>query len=189
MRRLALLVPVLVALIGGTTACSGKTNGSAIPGSTTEPQSTGSTPTGRTTSGRPTSGNQLAGKDPCSLLTSAGQAQLGVSGGEKRDVGSARTCRWRLRGPDVTLIFDVGITEKFGIKDLPADLTINPLPNVGSRKAVQNPAKQGGACSVIMDVTDSSRVDTTVVAGTDVQKACDLALQMAKLVEPELPRG
>jgi hypothetical protein len=74
-----------------------------------------------------------------------------------------------------------------GIKDLSNDITVKQLPDIGKHKAVQNPAKQGGACSVIIGVTDTSRVTMTAVAGVNLQKGCELALQMAQLVEPELP--
>lgn len=122
------------------------------------------------------------------MLTESAKTELELSGaGEERKIGSARTCRWRKRGPSETIIFGVDIWDTAGIDDVPDDVTINPLPDIGSHKAVQGPAKQGGSCTVFMAVTDSSRVGTTVTAGTDVQKGCELALQMAKLVEPKLP--
>ena len=186
MRRLALL-SVGIALVG-LAGCSDKTTGSAVPGA---PQVSGSTtnePT-ETPSSTPTGGaGSLTDVDPCALLTSDGQAKLGVSGGEKHDVGSGRGCQWQVRAQDGNLhIFTVSVYDKVGIKDLPKDLVINNLPDIGNHHAVQNPAKQGGACSVVMGVTDSSRVTATAVAGTDVQLGCQLAMQLAQYVEPGLP--
>lgn len=189
MSRLVPFLPVLVVLALGLGACSSKTNGSAVSGTTTEQSSTGTTsPSQTTTSGKPTSGENLDGKDPCSLLSSAGQAQLGINNGEKRQVGDARSCRWRLRGPSETYIFDVLIYDKLGIKDLPSEREIKQLPKVGAHEAVQRTdSANPGNCGVIIGVTESSRVTTQVTAGTDTQKGCDLAMQLAKLVEPELP--
>lgn len=195
MRRLVRLVPVLAALVVGVTACSDATNGSPVPGGSQSasqpPTGGGTTSSSRTSTSQPSSGESpVADTEPCSLLTNPAKTKLGLSGaGERKDLGGGRECRWRLRGPSETYIFGVVIHDKAGIKDLSSDLEIKQLPDVGSHKAVQNPAKQGGACSVIMGVTDSSRVATTVVAGVDVQKGCDLAMQMAELVEPEIPKA
>jgi hypothetical protein len=190
-RRLALLGPVLVALVVGLTSCSDKTNGAAVPPTgTTGHESTSAAPTTGTSSSKPTSGSQLAGKDPCSLLPPAGQSQLGISSGEKDTIASARRCRWRLRGPQDTYLFSVLIYDDQGIKDLPSEREITQLPNVGSHQAVQRTESANpGVCAVIMGVTETSRVTTQVTAGTDTQKGCGLAMQLATLVEPELPRG
>jgi hypothetical protein len=129
----------------------------------------------------------LANTDPCTLLTTSAQSQLGVSGGERRDLGTERGCRWRLRGPTETFIFDVAIDDQNGLNDVPADATVKTVADIGKHKAVQSASKQGGACSVLLGVSDRSRVDATAVAGVDVNKGCELATQLAQLVEPQLP--
>jgi hypothetical protein len=189
-RRLALLVSVLSALLAGLTACASKTDGSAVAGG--EPA--GNLPTTTTRSGRPPTtsnanpGNGSLPRDPCSLLTAQAQAQLGISGGERSDVGSARGCKWRLRGPEETYFFSIDLRDSVGIKDIPSTSNPKPLSNVGSHKAVQVSGVGGpGSCSVALGVGDSSTVTQSVTAGTNLQKACELALQMARLVEPELP--
>ena len=189
MRRLALLVPVLVVLAGAV-ACSEKTDGSAQPTSTGQ-QTTGSTSTTRTTSSKPTQSGDLQNKKPCTLLPSAGQSQLGISDGKEDKIGSARRCRWMQRGPQDTFLFDVLINDDQGIKDLPSGngREIKQLSDIGSHKTVQRTETANpGICAVIMGVTETSRVTAQVTAGTDTQKGCDLAMQLAKLVEPELPR-
>lgn len=193
MRRLALLVPVLVALVSGVAACSEKTDGSALPSQATssDQTTTGSTST-RTTSETPSTGSPLANKQPCSLLPSAGQSQLGISDGEEGTIGTARRCRWRLRGPQDTYLFDVLINEDVGIKDLPSGngRDVKPLGKIGSHEAVQRTETANpGICAVILGVTDKSRVTAQVTAGTDTAKGCDLATQLATLVEPELSRS
>jgi hypothetical protein len=187
-----LLVPMLVALVGGVGACSDATNGSPVAGGTTtdnEPTTGRTTPRTPTTTSKSGSGaSPIKDTDPCSLLTAQGQSQLGVSDGQKSQVGSGRKCQWRMRGPSDTTFFSVIIYDNLGIKDLPPDLNPKALPDVGSHKAVQDTdSNNPGNCAVIMDVTESSRVSASVLIGTDTNKACDLAMQLAQLVEPELP--
>jgi hypothetical protein len=186
-RRSVLLVTALAVVLGGASACSG---GSAVAGDPTgvpAGNSTTTTSKGTTPSTSTGSTNPLAGKDPCSLLTPSAKATLGVSGGEKSNAGSSRGCKWQLRAASGDLnLFAIDILDRQGIKDLPP--AAKQLADVGTHKAAQTSGNGGpGSCSVIMGVGDKSRVESTVVAGTDTQKACDLALQMAKLVEPELP--
>jgi hypothetical protein len=176
---------VLVVLLLGMASCGSKTGGSPVP----EPG--GGTGVGQPTTGQqstPSNGGSLVGRDPCSLLSSAAQSQLGISNGQRDDVGSARGCKWRLRGPQETWIFGVDIRDSSGIKDLPQDGKNREISDIGSHKAVQrNDPAIPGSCGVILGVTDTSRVSNVVTAGVNQQKACELALQMARLVEPELP--
>jgi hypothetical protein len=179
-------VALSLAVVGGTSACSDKTDGSAVPGNTTTTEQRPTT--GPSTSDQPTNNDSLKDKDPCSVLTSAGQSQLGISNGEKRQLGEARSCRWRQRGSTETFLFDVSIYDNSGIKDLPSDREIKQLSKIGKHEAVQRTETANpGVCAVIMGVTESSRVSTQVTAGTDTQKGCQLAMQLAQLVEPELP--
>lgn len=184
------LLPLLVALAVGLVGCSDKTAGNAQPSDqTTEESSPEPTePTGRTTSSKPSSGDSpLADLNPCEW-SAEGAAQLGVKGeGEERKVGSARTCRYRLDGATVADSFtiSVGLYDTLGLKDLPSDANQTPVPTVGKHEAVKRLGAAGG-CAIIMAVTDSSRADTSFTGG-DQQKACDLALQLAKAIEPKLP--
>jgi hypothetical protein len=85
-------------------------------------------------------------------------------------------------------VIDVGILDKTGIADVPAGASVKKLPNIGRREATQITDTGGaGSCTIIVGVTKSSRVDIGVIAGTDTQKACELTMQVAQLVEPELP--
>lgn len=193
MRRSVLLVPVLALALGATPACSDKTNGSAVPGGPTGGQTgnvTTTTSKGTSTT-RSTSGGSspLAGKDPCALLPKAAQDKLGISRGEKRNVGSARTCRWEQRAQTGDLyLYTLALYDSLGIKDIPADAGAKPLADIGRHKAVQTTELGGqGSCSVTLGVTDTSRASAGLITGTDQQKACELAMEMAKLVEPELP--
>jgi hypothetical protein len=185
------VLPVTIfAVVLGMAACSDQTGGSPVAGGS----ATGSDPTGtsgQTTTSGNTSGGSITDLDPCALLNSAARGQLGLTdSGEPDDVGTAKGCKWRLRGPSETWTFTVDLRDSGGIKDLPPENNPKPIADVGSHKAVQLAEVGGpGACSVVLGVTDSSAATASVLAGTNTQKACDLALQMAKLVEPGLPRG
>jgi hypothetical protein len=189
------LAPLLALLLAGA-SCSASTSGSPIPSGTgAGPTSERSLPplppgTGET-SERPSQGpGPLAATDPCTLLSADGQAQLGISGGKPDDKGTSRGCTWQLRGPQDTYFLTVGIRDRAGLGELPNDSRHTKLPNVGSHQAVQSAGGAGpGSCGVILGVTASSRVEASVIAGTDEQKACGLAMQLAGLVEPKLPTG
>lgn len=185
MRRSVLLMTVMAALLVGALACSAKTAGTAVPGpdTTTEREPT----TGQTTSPRtgtsptkPKSGTSAL--KPCELLDSSEQSQLGLGKGVEEKLGQARHCQWQKPGSHT---IGVGIFDDLGLKDVVSKTEKKPL-TVGRHKAVQ---ATGGvdACAVAIEVTESSRVDVVSVARADVDKACELANQAAKLVEPKLP--
>jgi hypothetical protein len=188
---LVVLVPILVVLAAASVACSDKTNGQAVPGdSTTAETSTttrGSTPS-RTTSGAPTSGTSpFADRKPCTLLPSSGATEMGFSGqGNEQKVGSARRCQWRITGATIKDSFtvSVGLWDTAGLKDLSGTDAPTPVPTVGKHEAVR--IKDTAGCSIFMGVTEKSRVDTAANGGS-VDKACELALKLATLIEPELP--
>ncbi|CRK59621.1 hypothetical protein [Alloactinosynnema sp. L-07] len=183
-KSLVVLFTVTLALAG----CSQQTDGS--PTTATEAPSLPATEQTRaTTSTISPPGNPLADADACDMLDDAGKKELGLSGaGEPGKVGRERTCKWRLRGPQDTYIFSVDIADKDGIKDIPASANKVEVPKIGNRETVQTALGGGaGTCSVSMAVTDKSRVSTTVGAGTDKAKACELAYRMAQLIEPSIP--
>ncbi len=186
-------MPILVALAASSVACSDKTNGQAVPGDsiTTETTTTtrGSTSTSRTTSGAPTSGTSpFADRKPCTLLSPSGATELGVSGqqGNEEKVGSARRCTWRITGATIRDSFNIGVGlwDTVGVKDLPGTVTPTPVPAVGKHQAVR--IRDTAGCTIVMGVTEKSRVDTAANGGS-VDKACELALKLATLIEPELP--
>lgn len=187
------MVPMLVVLAAGVVACSDKTDGQAVPGdSTTETTTTGgtTTSTGRTTtSTRPSGGDSpIADQKPCTLLSSSGASDMGVPGqqGNEQKVGSARRCTWRITGATIKDSFNIGIGlwDTAGLKDLPSSTPQDPVPTVGKHQAVW--IKDAAGCTVMMGVTEKSRVDASANGGS-VDKACELAMKLATLVEPELP--
>ncbi|WP_189209240.1 MULTISPECIES: DUF3558 domain-containing protein [Actinokineospora] len=166
-------------------ACATTTAGqpeSAGPASRTQAEPT------RGTTTEPAQETPLAAVEPCDLLTAAGQSAMAVTGeGQSRKVGSARYCEWRVRKGSVrdSYTISVGVWEGLSIDGAVSERPVRPL-RVNSRAAVEGIGVQGGSCFVALAVTDSSRVDAAVV-GDDGEKLCPLALELAELVEPELP--
>lgn len=182
-----LLVPVLAVLVIGLAGCSEKTAGTAVPGEET-PQSQDGTPPPETPSQETETteaGSPLADVEPCTLLTSEGAAALKVDAGTERQVGEARTCRWRVEGATLNDSFtlDLGLYDERGIDDV-SGTNIQPK-TIGSHDAVTFTDATGG-CIVSIATGDSSRVDS-LASGGDVQRGCQLAAQLADLVEPQLP--
>ena len=123
------------------------------------------------------------------MLNAAAKAKLRITTeGEPRNILGSRGCQWKVRGSQDTYIFGVGLLDKAGISDIPSEVPVEQLPNIGQHQAVLSRGASGTTpCAVILRVTDSSRAEMQVVAGTDVNKACELAMELARLVEPELP--
>jgi ABC-type phosphate transport system substrate-binding protein len=180
-RRTAVL-PVIVAALLGLAACTNSTTGNgtpAPPANTTQPGN--SSPT--------SGGSGLTSIQPCDLLSSAdvSQNQLGTPAPE--NLGGARTCSWQNttanNGDGYNI--SVGIRDTQGINEISSGVdTITP-DNIGSHPGRQLQSTQSGTCVIAIGVTNSSRVDVTVNAGTDPVQGCQLANQFAKLVEPNLP--
>jgi len=170
-----------VAALLAVAACTNSTTGSGSPAPTAG---------GGPTSGGPTSGGSgLTSIQPCDLLSSdiASQNQLGspTPGNES----GARTCvRHNVTANNGDgYIVGVGIRDSQGIKDVnPDGYTVTP-DNIGSHPGRQLQSTLSGTCIIAIGVTNSSRVDVTVNAGTDPVQGCQLANQFAKLIEPNLP--
>lgn len=190
MRRTALVAVTAALLVTGLVGCSSETPGAATPGGTptAEPGGDGlpSFPETDTTTGSSSttdgSGAGTEGLAACDLLTSAELGDLGLPpAGEQRDVGPARGCQWQTSGSHT---LTVGVLDDLGTGEVVADATPEPL-TVGSHQAVRYTS--GGTCGMSVAVTDSSRVDVLGTAGGDLARACDVADQAARLVEPKLP--
>ncbi|HET9142033.1 DUF3558 family protein [Actinophytocola sp.] len=181
-----------MAVSAAVTSCATSTAGQPLPEgdvggtSTSRPSAN---PSSRPTTRPQTGGSPLADLDPCALLTASAKATLGITAaGERRKILDTRLCQWKVRGPKDTYILGVGLLDKAGIDDIPSGVPIEQLPNIGDHQAVRSKEAGGTTpCAVILGVTNSSRVELQATAGTDVDKACELAMDMAKLVEPELP--
>lgn len=181
----AVLVAVLVA---GLAACSEKTAGTAVAGDETGQSQESTAPETSSQSEEPSAtepDSPLADVKPCDLLTTQGATALKVDAGQERQVGEARTCRWRVEGAtlDDSFTLDLGLYDERGIDDVSG--TNIQQKTIGSHDAVTFTDATGG-CIVSIATGESSRADS-LASGGDVQRGCQLAAQLADLVEPQLP--
>jgi len=120
----------------------------------------------------------------CALLTTADVTPLGATGpGEEFDTSKeSRGCTYQKSGS-----FTVGasIFDTLGIKDVTDRGTLKPL-TVGSHEAVQG--MSGGLCAIAIKTGETSRVEATGQTNADAQKSCELAHQVAEILEKKLPR-
>lgn len=194
MKRVMRCVPVLVALGVGSVACSGGTAGipTASEISTASSGSSGGGPFPTGGSSRPPSTTSddrapgpLAGTSPCSLLSAAELAQLGVVGpGTEKKVGEARSCTYYGHLDGRQFLVGVAIYDELGLDDL-VGREKRPV-SLGKHQAIQS---IGGidTCAVSIGVTETSRVDTAGGSGGNEERACGLANRAAQLVDPKLP--
>jgi hypothetical protein len=188
--RLVVAVAISTVSLAG---CTTETGGLPTPGNTQPTPNTGR-PTipggGTSSSSTPTStrtaDSSLRNTDPCSLLSTADMSALSLLKGEVT-AGSReddKGCRWHsTREGDYSIQVDVYAL--LGTKEVRATGEIKPIGKVGTHQAVQYVF--GTTCSVSLGITETSRVDVRVGAGGNNQKACEMAPQVARLVEPKLP--
>lgn len=161
--RRSLVVPVLIAVGFGVTACSGDASGGS--GSTTAPSSTASNP--------------IAAVDPCRLLTQSDVTQLGLTPNGPDNTAKSRGCAWN-KGTS----YSVGIyaNGSQGLDELRANNSTTA--SLQSHDAIQI-ANSNMDCVFDIAISRTSSVDITVEAGTG--NACQIATQYATLIEPKLP--
>lgn len=189
-RPLLAAAAALLVLLSG---CSEQTGGTPTAGGdgtvdrtiTTDPEAPTETGEPSSTGGEEPSG--LADVDPCGLVDQAGLDSLGLTGGEKKEIGGARVCRWRYDGASLNESFTVSVEvfDSNGLADLAENTDVQQLPKVGAHDAASF-VDAAGVCGVSLGVGEDARVDSTAVGG-DQQQGCQLATRLATLVEPKLP--
>ncbi|RSM76991.1 hypothetical protein DMH04_35685 [Kibdelosporangium aridum] len=188
-RPKTILAASVVALVAATlVACTSETPGLPAPGGTsvtnrpTVPGGGGST--GTTKPSGTNAESPLRDADPCALFTSADAAALGAGPGQRDDETQSRGCVFTASGKFNLRVLTFA---ERGTKDVVATGGTKELPPVGKHQAVQ--AIFGQACAISLAVTETSRVDMVVSANGDTQKGCQIAAQVAQVVEPKLPGG
>lgn len=158
--------------------CQGNEPGTATTG----------TPTDEPTSQQPTSSGNSSGKsladiEPCSVLKASDVSTLGISEWLAKDDNS---CSGKQTGGgrvQVNLFADLGLAQYkiIGAEAEPEDTTVGGKKAKFVKKAATNTA-----CTVAVEVTESSRYDVDAT-GSDLQKNCDIAMKVATAVVPNLP--
>jgi hypothetical protein len=187
MTRFALL-PAL-ALLVLTTACGDGADGIAQPN-----PSTGSTKQSQSFSTAPAEPGLSATLDPCELLApDEDMAQHGsFHEGRYAEAAGARLCSWQRQDDAAT---KSGLVISVGVRDSQAVDTMTDVGGginageINGRSAAEAPDPQYGSCTLAVAVDDHSRVDIGITAMDDVNAACDVAREVAYLVEPRLPKA
>jgi hypothetical protein len=180
--RLATVV-VLAAGLVGLAACSSPTPGTGTPVPSSQAPSSGGASTGG-------NGAALAAVQPCDLLDSSVQSQNGLTSSGPTSGSGARSCRWAkkvsLNAPGFVIGLD--IRDSQGISDFNTDGYAMTNESIGHHQAVQGKQTSGDLCLVTIAITSNSRVDVTAnTSDSNIDQACTLANQYAKLIEPKLP--
>lgn len=196
-RRLA-AIPVLAAAIVGLVACGGPSvGGTPSPGGGGSPAAGGG---GASSSAGPsqTTGSAgdspLASVQPCSLLSSAEQTQLGVNQTGSGDDSGARHCDYHKNVDENGLngyAIGVDLRDAQGVAGANTSGYTVTAVQFGSHQAKQLTGMTAirGNCIIIIGINNTSRVDIPVNAGTNTHLACQVADAVAKAIEPELPAG
>lgn len=184
----------LLALTAVLVGCSSSESGSAEPDDSSQPDASG-VPSSSAVSPSPGSETQLSSIDSCSLLTAEELREFGeFEEGVNKIVGSGRVCEWKevrdSEGRSATLI--ATIRENGGldtIEDQGFGLR-NGKTNTTGREVKEIPTSIG--CVVAVAVNEGQRVEvgtSKLGGGLDKQEACQMAGEVAELIDPKLPLG
>jgi hypothetical protein len=184
-RRVVCTVAVL-ACAAFLVACGGTEAGTPTAADRTSagPEPT-TTAADATTSSAPDD-SELVGLDPCTLPPAEQLAGLGFTrAGEPQTALDAKLCTWAEPGRSVSVTLD----PSNGVDDLNTgaatsveDVTIGRHEG---RRVLESSGP--GFCSIDIAVTESSSATVTGIDFDGTPLACDLALQVAAIVEPKLP--
>lgn len=196
-RRLAVL-PLIAAAVFGLAACNNSTSGTGTPAPDTGGGSGAtSVDTGAGGGGSPSSSSSgtasgLADLQPCNLLSASTLSTYQLTKTGSENDSDVRTCGWQ-KSVDANgnggYSVGVDIRGSQGLKDVVSSGYTVTDDAVGSHQGKQLQASIGGTCAVSIGVTDSSRVDVHVNGAGDTAQMCQLANNLAKVVEPQLPAG
>ena len=127
--------------------------------------------------------------DPCELLSEEDLAEVGKFKSEYKEGGGARYCVWQedFESSGSGFSFSVGVRDFQGI-DAVNDIGggVNPT-EVNQRPAVTTEDPKTGDCTLAVEISDSSRIDVTILGEDGAGDSCEIAEVIAGLVEPHLP--
>ncbi|GAA5171163.1 DUF3558 family protein [Amycolatopsis dongchuanensis] len=179
-----------IAVTSLVVGCSSPQPGQAVPGpSSTATASQSASPSSDTAEADST----LAAVQPCTLLTSQDIVQFkGQGPGKAEDTqtsGATSACGWLGRSADDRSVsFGILIRAAQGVDELQPIGGAIRNGTVNSRTARQLASNDGG-CTLTLKVGERSRVDISVVVGgqVDPTEACQIASNIANIIEPKLP--
>ncbi|MCP2179250.1 DUF3558 family protein [Prauserella alba] len=139
----------------------------------------------------PSSADSLAGIDPCSLLKANELSKYGnFPQGSPGNVGVGKQCdfqKTREGAADSTLVVSVNVRADQGLDDA-QDMGqgVERAENDG-REYARIPSE--GSCTIAIGVSESSRVDVYAGTTAGTQKSCEIADEVAAMVEQKLPQS
>lgn len=162
-------------------SCGGETSGTPAAADMTT-TSTSTAPSSATTA---SNGSSLAGVDPCQLLAEPERAQLGLPPGAKSTTLKNPTCEW---DPIGSGIVDLTLWTTRGLADLNTSNRKVTELTIGGHRGRRLEHNEPGICDIDIAVAAKSSVTVGAVHDQTAQ-ACALAEQVARVIEPKLPRG
>ncbi|WP_232283884.1 DUF3558 family protein [Saccharomonospora cyanea] len=127
--------------------------------------------------------------DPCGLISAEDLAEVGEFETEYQEGGGSRYCVWQegFESGGNGFGFSVGVRDSQGI-DAVRDIGGGVDPTeVNQRPAVKTEDPVSGDCMLAVKISDSSRIDVTVLGEDGDGDSCGLAEVIAGMVEPRLP--
>ncbi len=170
--------------------CTSTENGTASPAA-----SESAAPTSEGSSSADPGSATTTSLEPCTLLTATDVSGYASSfePAEERKLGGARICRYQHK---TTTASEEGMILSVGIRDDAPLASVNDTGNgvkdlqVNGRAAKEASSNAPLGCTVAIGVGDKARVDVNATGLNSVDKACQIAEDMAtKAVEPKLPKA
>ncbi|WP_158559819.1 DUF3558 family protein [Prauserella sp. PE36] len=168
------------------TACSSSEPGSAeliSDTSANQPQGPGSP----SMSNQDADGTTTSSLEPCTLLTKDDISSFATfEDPEETAMGGARGCDFYPVRTDASDLPSIGVAvrDRQSVDNANDEGLGTSTGELNGRQVTQVPTR--GGCIIAMAVGDRSRVDVTVT-GLDTQVSCDVAGQVAEIIEPRLP--
>jgi hypothetical protein len=155
-------------------------------GGTPLPMPTNSISSGPTASSSTTEG-VFGNLDACEVLDKALNGQSFPSAVVDKAGGDNGCDTSKSRVASVAL----SLQPDLGIQDTNADPAKIHVGKINNRPAVQirEPLGSTGGCGIMIEVTGNSRAHVTAAFNGTTDEACAFATEVAKKVEPQLPKG
>jgi hypothetical protein len=190
MTRSVLLLPVLAAVAFAASGCTNEEPGIADPQPEYSTSLSTSPPSSTDTNG---TGSSL---EPCSLLDPAEDlseyGRFTSKPGSNDEGASEKICSWQKQRDDA---LDESLVVGLVVRGAQSVETVNDVGGgvnkgeVNGRAAAEAPNPQFHDCTLAMELDAGSRIDVVVSGMDDVNAACDVAREVAYLVEPRLPEA
>ncbi|WP_026424895.1 DUF3558 family protein [Actinokineospora inagensis] len=125
---------------------------------------------------------------PCTLLSAADIARLGITGVARPEESKGTiSCTWRVEPGTASDGYNIDVTfyKELGLKDLVTSQA-KTISRLGKHDTINVLGDEGSGRVVAIGISPTSRVDV-FVAGGEQTKLCKPAQDTADVIEPKLP--